>query len=305
MVDNKMKNIFLAIITASLCLAFFSCSEDKLSDKSIFAEDNEKRDSLDQWLYDNYTLPYNISVKYKLEDIETDMYYHLIPADSAKSAKIAKIVKYLWMDAYAETVGIDFVKNNCPRVLSLIGSRAYDSDGTFVMGTAEGGYKVILYMINELTDELMSDYVTLNKYYFTTMHHEFTHILNQKSPYDTSFNQITESGYKSGDWYNVDDHDAHAAGFVTPYAMSEGREDFAEMMAEYVTTSKEDWDAILTDAGDTKLSDNLTARQAIEQKLEIVKNYMQTSWGLDLDELRYAVLHRSHELSKLDLDHLN
>lgn len=137
------------------------------------------------------------------------------------------------------------------------------------------------------------------------MHHEFTHILNQKTPYDTSFDQITESGYKSGDWYNVTDHNAHIAGFVTPYAMSEGKEDFAEMMAGYVTMSAKDWEAILEDAGDTKLSDNLTARQAIEQKLQIVRNYMQTSWGFDIDDLRYAVLHRSAELGKLDLNHLN
>ncbi len=300
-----MKKLFIMIITASLCLAFSSCSEDKLSDKSIFAEEEVKRDALDQWLYENYTLPYNVNFKYKLEDIETNMQYHLIPADSAKSAKIAKIVKYLWMDAYAEAVGTDFVKSYCPRSIILVGSRAYNSDGTFVMGTAEGGYKVTLYMINELTDDILADYTSLNDYYFHTMHHEFTHILNQKTPYDTSFDQITESGYKSGDWYNVTDHNAHIAGFVTPYAMSEGKEDFAEMMACYVTMSATDWEAILADAGDAKLSDNLTARQAIEQKLQIVRNYMQTSWGFDIDDLRYAVLHRSTELGKLDLNHLN
>ncbi len=286
-------------------MALMSCSNDEPSGKSIFADETVKRDSLDQWLYENYTLPYNVYFKYKLEDIETDMQYNLTPADSAKSAKLAKIVKYLWMDAYAEAIGTDFVKSYCPRSIILVGSRAFNSDGTFVMGTAEGGYKVTLYMVNELTDEILADYASLNDYYFHTMHHEFTHILNQKSPYDTTFDQITESGYKSGDWYNVTDADAHAAGFVTPYAMSEGKEDFAEMMAGYVTQSADAWEAILKDAGDKKLSDNLTARQAIEQKLEIVRNYMQTSWGLDIDDLRYAVLHRASELSKLDLNHIN
>lgn len=295
--------MIMMVLAAGMTLV--SCSKDEPSGKSIFADETVKRDSLDQWLYENYTLPYNVNFKYKLEDIETDMQYNLTPADSAKSAKLAKIVKYLWMDAYAEAIGTDFVKSYCPRSIILVGSRAFNSDGTFVMGTAEGGYKVTLYMVNELTDEILADYTSLNDYYFHTMHHEFTHILNQKTPYDTSFDQITESGYKSGDWYNVTDADAHAAGFVTPYAMSEGKEDFAEMMAGYVTQSADAWEAILKDAGDKKLGDNLTARQAIEQKLEIVRNYMQTSWGLDIDDLRYAVLHRASELSKLDLNYLN
>lgn len=300
-----MKNIFIYIMLAILGLNMTSCSDDNPSDPTMFPVEEKAKDALEQWLEANYTIPYNISFKYKMEDIEADNKYTLTPADSSKSAKLAIIVKYLWLDAYSEVVGPDFVKTNVPRVIHLIGSPAYNSEGTFVLGTAEGGLKVTLYMVNSLTDEMLEDYATLNDYYFHTMHHEFTHILNQKTAYDTSFDQITESGYRSGDWYSVSDHQAHIQGFVTPYAMSEGREDFAEMLACYVTMSAEDWAAIIKDAGDTKLDNNITAAQAIEQKLDIVRNYMQDTWNLDIDELRYAVLHRAKDLKKLDLDHLN
>ena len=300
-----MKNIFIYIMLAVLGLNMTSCSDDNPSDPTMFPVEEKAKDALEQWLEANYTIPYNIDFKYKMEDIEADYKYTLTPADSAKSAKLAIIVKYLWLDAYSEVIGPDFVKTNVPRVIHLIGSPAYNSEGTFVLGTAEGGLKVTLYMVNSLTDEMLEDYATLNDYYFHTMHHEFTHILNQKTAYDTSFDQITESGYRSGDWYNVSDHQAHIQGFVTPYAMSEGREDFAEMLACYVTMSAEDWAAIIKDAGDTKLDNNITAAQAIEQKLDIVRNYMQDTWNLDIDELRYAVLHRAKDLKKLDLDHLN
>ena len=65
----------------------------------------------------------------------------------------------------------------------MIGSAAYNSgDGTMVLGTAEGGLVITLYMVNRLTDATLRDYATLNEYYFHTMHHEFTHILNQKIP---------------------------------------------------------------------------------------------------------------------------
>jgi substrate import-associated zinc metallohydrolase lipoprotein len=109
---------------------------------------------------------------------------------------------------------------------------------------------------------------------------------------------ITQSGYVSGDWYQISDHTAHQAGFVSPYAMDEPREDFAEMLSYYVTITPDDWNAILEDAGTDGAS-------LIQQKLAIVRTYMKDSWNIDIDELRDAVLHRANELGTLDLKHLN
>ncbi len=301
---NKIISSILTAAAAIAALSLAACDDDKPDDATIFPTDSPERDAFDQWLLENYTYPYNIEVKYKMEDIESDMSYNLTPADSAKSAKLSIIIKYLWLDAYAEVVGPDFVKSNVPRVIHLIGSPAYNTTGTFVLGTAEGGYKVTLYMVNSLTDAMLQDYDMLNTYYFHTMHHEFTHILNQKKPYDSQFDKITTSEYVSGDWYDIEDSDAHKQGFVSGYAMSEAREDFAEMMAYYVTETPEAWQAILDEAGDNVLSENITARQAIEQKLTIIRNYMQDYWDLDIDALRDAVLHRANELSRLDLETL-
>ena len=213
-----MKKIYLLVLAAILSLSFASCSEDNPSGDSIFQNKAVKRDNFDKWLLDNYTYPYNIDFKYKMEDIYSDMKYHLVPADSAKSAKLAIIAKYLWFDAYAECVGSDFVKENVPRVIHLIGSAAYNSgDGTMVLGTAEGGLVITLYMVNRLTDATLRDYATLNEYYFHTMHHEFTHILNQKIPYDENFQHISEGNYVSGDWYQIQQGEANQRGFVTLY----------------------------------------------------------------------------------------
>lgn len=278
--------------------ALMSCSDDEPSSESIFPTTSPKRDAFDKWLLENYTFPYNVEMKYKMEDIESDMKYHLVPADSAKTAKLSIIMKYLWFDAYNEVVGPDFIKENMPRTIHFIGSPAYNSEGTMVLGTAEGGLKITLYMVNSLDDKTLKDYDTMNKYYFHTLHHEFTHILNQKIPYDQSFKLITESGYVSGDWYTISDKTAHQAGFVTPYAMVEPLEDFAEMLSGYVTMSQSEWNAILADAG-------TTGAASISAKLDIVRNYMQESWNVDIDQLRAAVLRRASTLSAVDLEHLN
>jgi len=292
-----MKKIYL-IMALVLSIGFVSCSDDDLSKESIFSTVSPSRDSLDQWLLKNFTYPYNVEFKYKMEDIESDMKYTLIPADSAKSAKLAIIVKYLWFDAYSECVGPEFVKMNVPRMIHLVGCPAYNSEGTMVLGTAEGGYKVTLYMVNSLDDDMLHSYATLNEFYFHTMHHEFTHILNQKKPYDKSFDLITESEYVSGDWYQITDKEAHSKGFVTPYAMMEPNEDMAEMMSVYVTDTPEQWQAILDDAG-------TEGAAYISQKLEFIKNYMMNSWNLDLDDLRDIVIRRAGKINSLDLEHLN
>lgn len=292
------KNIYAILLAFVASFALMSCSDDEPSSESIFPTTSPKRDAFDKWLLENYTFPYNVEMKYKMEDIESDMKYHLVPADSAKTAKLSIIMKYLWFDAYNEVVGPDFIKENMPRTIHFIGSPAYNSEGTMVLGTAEGGLKITLYMVNSLDDKTLKDYDTMNKYYFHTLHHEFTHILNQKIPYDQSFKLITESGYVSGDWYTISDKTAHQAGFVTPYAMVEPLEDFAEMLSGYVTMSQSEWNAILADAG-------TTGAASISAKLDIVRNYMQESWNVDIDQLRAAVLRRASTLSAVDLKHLN
>ena len=292
-----MKKTLIALL-AIVALGFASCSEDNPSSESIFAKKAVHRDNFDKWLLNSYTYPYNIDVKYKMEDIYSDMKYHLVPADSAKAAKLSIIAKYLWFDAYAECVGPYFVKANVPRIIHLIGSPAFNSgQGTMVLGTAEGGLVITLYMVNNLTDKMLTDYATVNDYYFHTMHHEFTHILNQKIPYDETFQHISEGNYVSGDWYQKRTSAANKKGFVTPYAMSEPLEDFAEMLSVYVTTSPSGWQKIMDTAG-------TTGAPFIQAKLDVVRAYMKNSWKLDIDELRSIVLRRASEINHLDLNQL-
>ena len=66
------------------------------------------------------------------------------------------------------------------------------------------------------------------------------------------------------------------------------------MLSYYVTLSEAEWNDILQDAGTKGAS-------LIKQKLEMVRSYMSTSWNVDIDELRTAVLRRAGQIEKLDL----
>ena len=87
-------------------------------------------------------------------------------------------------------------------------------------------------------------------------------------------------------------------GFISPYASKADSEDFVELIALYVNRSAEEWEEMLTTAGDT-------GRPKIEAKFEIVSNYMKSTWNIDLNELREIVLRRAEEAPNLDFDSLD
>ena len=292
------KYLYLAAIVFACCATtLFSCSDDKLSGDSIFSTKAQKRNPFDQWLYKNYTMPYNVDFQYRLKTEETDKAYHFVPADSAKTAKLAIITKFMWFDPYTETIGLDFIKENAPRIIVAVGIPGYTRYRTEVVGSAEGGYKVTLSKVNALTDELLKDYRSMTGFYFHTMHHEFMHILNQKKPYDESYDNISRSDYVSGNWTSVPETRAYALGFVSPYSMENPAEDIAELYSIYVTSTPQEWNAILQSAGTKGTS-------IINRKLKIVRDYMRNAWDADIDLLRNAILRRGGKISTLDLNSL-
>lgn len=255
----------------------------------------QTQNEFDKWIEKNYIEPYNIEFLYRMEYIESDMNYYLVPAKYENSIKMAKLVKFLCLETYDEVTGSkDFIIRYFPKMIHLVGSAAYRNDGTFILGTAEGGLKITLYMINNLPEEPDAEY--LNEFYFHTMHHEFAHILHQTKPYSPDFAMISGSEYVKDTWSDKwDDAEAQKSGFITAYASSEANEDFVELLSTYVTTTQEYWDSVLMNAGEEGAA-------IISQKFDIVYNYMLQSWDIDLNELRSVISRRQDALPSLDLE---
>lgn len=284
---------YLSVLLAAVLLV--SCGEEKLDPTSQILDSSVEQNEFDEWLYDNYVLPYNIEFLYRMVYKESDMNYYLVPAEYDKSVQIAKLMIHLCLEAYDEVTGSrDFIRTYFPKMIHIIGSAAYRNNGTMVLGTAEGGLKITLYMINNL--QLDPDY--LNEYYFHTMHHEFAHILHQTKPYSSDFNMISGSQYVNDSWNSTfSDEEALQNGFITPYASSEPNEDFVELLSTYITNTPKFWSDMLATAGKT-------GSGIIQQKFDIVYNYMKNTWGIDLDELRDIILQRQSEIGQLNLDTL-
>ena len=304
------KNILYILPMMLLALALTSCDKDEIKSESIITVDSYTQNSFDKWLEANYVKPYNIAFKYRYEEIESDLNYYTVPAQMDNAVMMAHLVKYLCIETYDEVAGIDFTRQNFPKEFFLIGTWEFRNNGTYILGTAEGGKKILLAGINYLDQYLSTGDVAynLNHFYIKTIHHEFTHILNQTKDYSTDFQTVTGSGYVSDSWsthpYDGYDTDADARagktnnayllrGFISAYAQMEHKEDFAEMVAEYVTHDEAWWQEQLAKANGT-YDDTQTAKGNVllENKLEIVRDYLKVSWGIDIDELRSTILRR-------------
>ena len=275
--------------------AFIACEERPLDKDSQVIDSKTEQNDFDKWLVTNYVNAYNIDFKYRMEMNESQMSYWLVPAEYNKSIVMAKLVRHLCLEAYDEITGSkEFIRTHFPKMIHLIGSAAYKNNGTMVLGEAEGGLKITLYMINDLM--LNVDY--LNHYYFKTMHHEFAHILHQKKPYSTDFNLISGPDYVTDAWSDTwsGDADAQKNGFISEYASKEANEDFVELIAVYVTSTAAEWNTVIKNAGD--------GAAIINAKFDIVYNYMLNTWGINLDELREVVQRRQSEIETLDLENL-
>jgi substrate import-associated zinc metallohydrolase lipoprotein len=263
-------------------------TESIFVDNEVFDPDSPSY-NFDLWLNENFLKPYNLAFKYRMEDVGSNMDYNLVPSSFEKSKQLAQLIKYLWFDVYAKMVDDEFLKKYGPRIIHLVGSPAYSPNtGTILLGTAEGGIKVTLYSCNNL------DYTNpdmMNEFYFKTMHHEFAHILHQTKSYPKDFEQISVGNYSPLGWQYLTDEDAAKKGFVSPYSASQAREDFVEIIANYLVKSDEDWNNTLSIAGEA-------GSEIILEKLSICSAWMKEKWQIDIQAMRNEIIIRQQNINE-------
>lgn len=288
---NTLK--YLLWVGAAVVTLFPSCKEKELDKTaSVFETSSEHKTPFDSWLEVNYLQTYNIDYKYRMEDIESDYSKNLSPADVLQSMRLAKIIKHAWLEAYVETAGIDFMRRHAPAILHIIGSASWNNDGTMTLGQAEGGLKITLCMVNWLDAK---DIQKMNRYFFRTMHHEFTHILQQDVDYPQEYNLISANDYRPNAWFNWKTTQDYASlGFISSYAGSMPVEDITEVTCCFVTFTDEEWDSVFLAAGEE-------GRKKLNQKVAIMKQYMLEVWKIDMDKLRNVVRRRMDEVVRMEL----
>lgn len=298
-----MKKLIYSITIVLAALAASSCQRDVIEPESVIKDSTVEMNDFDRWLEVNFLKPYNIEFKYRYALNESDMGYYTVPADVNSSVIYAHLVKYLCIDTYDEIAGVSFTRSYFPKMFFLIGTWEYRNNGSIVLGTAEAGKKIMLAGVNELPlvfqyyeGAELDDY--LNTYYIKTIHHEFTHILNQTKDYPTEFKTLTPNDYVQDAWNDALYRGKNLPlGFISNYARKEDREDFAELLSMYVTNTPAQWAAWMEAASVDEEGNPASGADIITSKMEIVKRYMMDTFGIDVDRLREVVIRRQDEVA--------
>ena len=188
----KARYIYSALFALAICCGFTACSEDDVDKNiSVIVDSQTPQNDLDRWLEKNYVQRYNIELRYRWEDNEIDMNYILVPAKYEHAVRMARILKYICFDSFDEvTGGPEFIRASFPKVVQLVGNPGWNGNGSYTLGSSEGGYKINLWYVNHLGDNIVQydsswqlikndsvirDREELNATYFHTIIHEYGH----------------------------------------------------------------------------------------------------------------------------------
>jgi substrate import-associated zinc metallohydrolase lipoprotein len=215
--------LFAFIFISSFIL---SCKKDEALDVDLSKLNIDQpvaNTPLDSWLTKTFVDEYNIDVIYRY-----NRFYHGDDRDVA-AVQVDKVEPQMqtvldgFLLPYRKVAGVAFIKKYSPKQFVLFGSGSFNPDGSYTLATAAAGRNITIYDLNNF--DLSNSGTIVGK--LRTIHHEFTHILNQIVPMPADFQLITKSTYLAT-WTTKSDESARADGYVTPYASSQPGEDFAE-----------------------------------------------------------------------------
>ncbi|WP_207513284.1 zinc-binding metallopeptidase [Longitalea luteola] len=276
--------IYLVLLALAV---FASCKkEDDLGDVSNIpglGGDTWAATPIDNWIRDTLTTPFNVAAKYKWDQGELDFDKTLTPPKEEKIIPLLSAIKKVWIDNYVAEAGKLFMQKYIPKFFVLVGSANWNIDGTITLGTAEGGRRIVLYVLNDFRIKGMPGYVPSDsvevKMMFHTIEHEFAHIMHQTVMYPEDFKRISVGDYTSN-WNNVRDDEANEKGFVSAYAQSAADEDFVEMISLMLVEGRDGFESFL------KTISNPAAVDKLRQKETIVVNYFKDVWGINFYSLQ-------------------
>ncbi|MBO9202980.1 MULTISPECIES: substrate import-associated zinc metallohydrolase lipoprotein [Niastella] len=278
----KLKNILHTGLYGLLFLSIGSCRKSSTLDvdMSKYIIDNPAPTELDGWITDNLTNPYNIQLQYRYErDLLGDIGKDVSPVKLDKVKPTADAIINIFLKTYEKAGGVAFIKTYTPKQFVLFGSPAYNTDGSLTLGSADGGRRVILYDLNKLDFNDPAQVSTK----MLTIHHEFTHILNQQIAIQPEFQLVTKSDYMT-DWTNGNNTLAVAKslGFVSRYARMNYNEDFAETVANLLIMGELWYDNYAKGAG----TDGQTK---LKKKEALVVDYFKQHFNINFRDLQNEV----------------
>ncbi len=274
---KKINYILLfSILVSAVFLSSCKKEEDLNVDFSKYNADDYVKGPLDDWLVEEFLDPYNIAVEYRWQRSLSPVNKDITPPKEEKVQPAMEAIRDIWIKPFMEVGGAAFFKPIAPKQIVLVGSPEYNDNGTITLGTAEGGRKIYLTVINNF-DKSNGPAV---KRMMRTVHHEFAHIINQVVSIPPEF--ATISPEFTSNWTSETAAAAKNLGFISQYARMNPGEDFAEMISHLLIEGQFWFDEYVASAP-------ASAQLRLRNKEQIVVDYFNLSFGIDFRELQANV----------------
>ncbi len=284
---------------------FFSCSNDEdaltASTEDLFPPRQETE--IDLKLIELFS-PYNTIVEYRyIKNFLDKDWYYITPVKEELVVPMAEFLKSQWIEPLEAGSSTEFVRQNFPKKIILVGSPALQLDGTRVLGQAEAGTLIRYTEVNDF-DLTNLAWKTMQLH---TAYHEYAHILHQTFKMPDAYRAVTPDNYTKNGWRAVKNEIER--GMVTPYGTNSVADDFAELFAGYISYTDDDLAYILQDEiintdpekGPVTNPDDFLSiikrnegRSFIRTKLSIMKKFLN-SVGFDMDKVRAEAQIRMNE----------
>ena len=142
---KRYNNIFLAALFGATLLLGGCREEEKIADDLYIpglGGEEYAENELDKWLYQNYTLPYNIDVVYRWDAAQAYSSLsevQLVPVEFDAVQPMMAALRDVWFEPYIQATGNsqDFLKEVAPKKIVLVGSEG-------VSGTPADHYRVTM-----------------------------------------------------------------------------------------------------------------------------------------------------------------
>lgn len=262
--------------------SLLSCSKDNDNltvDLTKYNPDITAQNDVDKWLTSNLVNPYNIETVYRFERNFTDVNRDISPVALGQVEPMMNAVLTTYLQPYEKIGGKTFIKKYTPKQFVLYGSPSYNTNGSITLGTADNGRRIVLYELNSLD----FNNPAAVKRPVRTIHHEFTHILNQNIVIPPAFEQISKADY-TADWTGAANTPALAKslGFVSQYSRSSFGEDFAEMNAHLLVEGQVWFDNYCA-------TTSPSAAAKLREKEKLVVSYFKDYYNIDYRALQAEV----------------
>jgi len=274
------KIYFPFCVLALLFAATSSCKKEHFEPVNISDLNPDEAASntpLDQWLKTTFLDEYNINVIYHYHRYYHESDRNVSPPKVETVQPMMTTVLQGYILPYRDVAGVPFIKTNTPKEFVLYGSTSYDASGIGYAGTASGGVRINLFGLDNFS--LSPGFVTSR---LRVIHHEFTHILNQRYVMPPDFATITGSSYKAT-WTSTPLDTAHKYGYVSSYASQNPAEDFAEITSSLLVSGQPWFDNWV------KTSSSTAGQAALRAKESSVVNYFTSSLNVDFRALQKKV----------------